>query len=416
MNYNKNYQSFAISLVADYLERKDWIGCLYTCKAWRDGILPVIWKDISICNSTTQSPTPEFLTLHKHLVFSLKIFRNQVGEYAIWYPELCRLVISCDDPQALVSLNPSLEKLKVRAHGRRLALTPGFWEAVSGLSKLSKLTLDSVIVSSNQVRSIWEACAHVQIMHLRQVSFASIEDASRFVDNIPRLRLRKLSWTNCPLPSHDLSQVIRSMQSATKFTLGSSKFGPDSFEALELHFRTLEKLDLLHCEAVTSLMIREILSHCQMLKVLKADSILAVDVIAIQILSCVGIENLQLQIVFDNCSSDRTLDRQVFQVLSAMTQLKCLVCGNNRHQTPDQSRRGLDFRLESGMGALASLTQLSALTLDTITATQQIGEVDVEWMSITWKNLRFVHGYIHIDDSEDSKLKGILRSRQIYVY
>lgn len=76
--------------------------------------------------------------------------------------------------------------------------------------------------------------------------------------------------------------------------------------------------------------------------------------------------------------------------------------------------RGLDFRLEAGLGQLAGLVRLERLDVEGIQQ-QQMGVEDVQWMLRHWPSLRMVEGDLNYHKEEREVLDRIMSAHGFLV-
>jgi hypothetical protein len=76
----------------------------------------------------------------------------------------------------------------------------------------------------------------------------------------------------------------------------------------------------------------------------------------------------------------------------------------------------LEFRLDCGLGQLASLQELRTVEFcseSTMAAPMQLEVKDVEWMICNWKKLEAIHGVLNGDQEVDAQLKDLLGNHGI---
>jgi len=78
----------------------------------------------------------------------------------------------------------------------------------------------------------------------------------------------------------------------------------------------------------------------------------------------------------------------------------------------------LDFRLDCGLGQLASLKELTWLKLSkpvlrSVIKMQRLGMEDVEWMVNNWKKLKEVQGELNSTRSIEAELRNMFASHGI---
>jgi hypothetical protein len=76
----------------------------------------------------------------------------------------------------------------------------------------------------------------------------------------------------------------------------------------------------------------------------------------------------------------------------------------------------LAFRLDCGLGQLATLRELTGLGFYPGGSTkmmQQLGRDDVEWMTENWPKLKIINGRLNEDIEVEAELEGILTSHGV---
>jgi hypothetical protein len=200
----------------------------------------------------------------------------------------------------------------------------------------------------------------------------------------------------------DAARILKSLRHLTVLSLALSKFGLVAFQALRRHFGTLRELVVRSCPSVTSVMLVEILCSCPQLELLEGDVLRASDAVESAQWNCLALKALVVHFAFEDIEQD--LQRLVFERLSKLTRLEKLHVGTNRD--PRESYpNGLDFRLSSGLGALAKLKWITRISF--VGTWQQMGVKDVQWMISTWKHLT-VYGTLNQDPATCSALKDIV--------
>ncbi|KAI8362196.1 hypothetical protein B0O80DRAFT_435266 [Mortierella sp. GBAus27b] len=220
----------------------------------------------------------------------------------------------------------------------------------------------------------------------------------------PHLRSVSLRQEGAILQDSNISMILDGIDQATRVCFpGGSGFGPLAFRALRRHFSHLQELDLLDGRDVESWMLQEILSSCPALTALRAPSLLAKDVVEGSPWVCLKMRALIVGFVFK--SGEENLQPQVFERLSRLSSLEALHVGK---VASGRLQGSLDFRLECGLMALASLKRLTHLFLHG--TRQSIGPLDIAWMVTNWSCLRSIHGTLNTVPGENIRLRRLLRS------
>ncbi|KAG0328846.1 hypothetical protein BGZ99_004334, partial [Dissophora globulifera] len=178
----------------------------------------------------------------------------------------------------------------------------------------------------------------------------------------------------------DLSQVIASMHQATKIDISFGSFGPLSFAALQRHAGTLQHLSIPY--AMDSQMNRNVLCTFTRLEYLKTGDLDAKDIAESGPWACTSLRGMSVMISFG--SGEDSLQPMVFERVSRLVHLEVL---ENRldYISGTEPRHGLSFRLQSGMAALASLSQLRRVEFDS--DIQDMDVDDARWIIDHWKRL-----------------------------
>ncbi|KAF9207783.1 hypothetical protein BGZ59_010963 [Podila verticillata] len=240
--------------------------------------------------------------------------------------------------------------------------------------------------------------------------------------------LQVFSFTATPnrsLTEAQQVQVIEAPQMAIKkLCLEGFDFGLDpvatppshshlrisSFDRLLDRFAlTLTALDLNKCFRVSSKHTQKILTSCPNLEYCVLLGLHVADIF--------GLPRIDLPDREEDASP--VVHAQVFARLAKLTRLQKLNVGNSgglRFHEINQAgwrKDGLDCRLSSGLGALASLTQMQEFSM--VGLHQQLEVQDVVWMTHHWRGLQRVTGslsstnarpLIEVLDKAKIKVKG----------
>ncbi|KAF8938361.1 hypothetical protein EDD21DRAFT_368118 [Dissophora ornata] len=366
-----------------------------------------------------------------------------------------------ENPGALIALNPSLAILEV--YGMNGYLGSAFWRAVAGLPHLQTLLLNyGDMIDDESSELFCESCRNLTSLELVRTSVAKRDayrssifhqmrilrielprnitpmDQLEFIKCCPGLESLVWHWivlqgtvstskefarqvTSGVWPNlqkldlmdlgsqvldEDIAQIIDGMGRATELSFSDSAFGPRAFTALQRQFGNLHQLKLINCSAVTSSMIQEVLCSCPQLLGLRADSLLASDVVEGTPWVCRLMTTLR--VCFSFRDHEERLQPLVFGCLSRLDRLERLYIGYSSEPRQIDDTVPLDIRLRSGLGALASLKEIRQLS---VTSTAQFMDVaEIEWMGDNWKKLEQLHGMLNENRRTNDTLRGLLRT------
>ncbi|KAF9120375.1 hypothetical protein BGW39_011468 [Mortierella sp. 14UC] len=232
-----------------------------------------------------------------------------------------------------------------------------------------------------------------------------------------------------------MATVIRHLPPLKRLSLGSGSFGPLSLQHLrERLFGSLKTLALSGCDNFTSPMVLEVLSNCQQLEEFMAPIVSIKDLRTIpQPWVCRGLRCLEVVFINDEDDSDDTGNDEpdaaggdssggvsksfswvVFEHLSTLHRLEVLnISPTNiwfRTDPRTNKLKGPQFRLDVGLGQLATLTRLKELSLDN--TKQDLRREDVEWMLEQWLMLEKLTGALSTNSDIDEVLGALVERRR----
>ncbi|KAF8924733.1 hypothetical protein BGZ58_001507 [Dissophora ornata] len=458
--------------VANYLSRHDAVQCIQVSRIWHQTFLPFVWEEVEIrggnVGSNPQGPTVEVLQRYCDMVLNLDIQEKVDARYTLNYSKLRSLSLNTSngfqdslaqsyDPTTMIANNPSLLDIAVC----RIDIGASFWNAISQLQHVHSMSLYfERMADTTTVNAFWEACTHLRSLEMLSTFMTGKGDLSRF--KFPRMRELKVDimgldiedqlefMTRCPMleglswespiletwpfrkrlaklagsgawpnlqsldlrgrmADGDAALILHGMQKATKIVLSSSAFGPQAFEALRRHFSTLRVLNLSLCHNVTSLMILQVLTSCPGLEELQGVGVLAKDIAEGATWVCHSLRTLVMDIQFKE--HEQGLQPRVFERLSSLTRLQIFSLGHGMAPEQTTYQNGLDFRLQSGLGALISLKGMRYIKF---TKTRQsLDQEDVQWMIDHWKALGIVVGYLNQNPKIHADLVNLLEAHAI---
>ncbi|KAG0243903.1 hypothetical protein BGX31_010085 [Mortierella sp. GBA43] len=207
----------------------------------------------------------------------------------------------------------------------------------------------------------------------------------------------------------DAARILRNLRRVVKFNLALSKFRVSAFKDLSLHFDTLRELVVRDCPGVSSIMLLHVMHSCPQLETLEGDVIHAKDAVLGDPWRCLALKSLTVHFAFGE--SEQNLQPLIFERLSDLTLLEKLFVYRYRASQVSYPN-GLDFRLQSGLGALAKLRRMSQVSFtDTW---QDLNVEEVQWMISNWKHLSILHGILSKDPDTNSALKSLLKPHLAY--
>ncbi|KAK3819886.1 MAG: hypothetical protein J3Q66DRAFT_163784 [Benniella sp.] len=190
--------------------------------------------------------------------------------------------------------------------------------------------------------------------------------------------------------------------------------------ALGRHYNTLVKLELGDSFFDEDFDLLNILCNCHSLEILHARGGVDADDVAMEgPWTCRLLRELTLGFWFDTEHQD--FHQDVLERLSALDQLESLGIFYRLYDDSPKPYEpsGFEFRLDRGLGQLASLRQLKSLTFvdgsNPLTIKPQLGMEEVEWMTTNWTQLRRVAGQFNRSPEENAKLKDAFIRRGIEV-
>ncbi|KAG0071816.1 hypothetical protein BGZ89_009349 [Linnemannia elongata] len=347
----------------------------------------------------------------------------------------------------IVETNPALTTVEIAEIDR--TPTEVFWKAVADHPGIRKLRFDQVRVDYEHLNDFWKACSGVKVLTLQRCRIANSNDSAdalptnfrqlqelnieNLMQPLPHTQVELLRY--CPqltsfywrgglihglardtllsilgsgrlpnldsmdimgmnLADLDTEHIIQCMSRIRKLAVYQTNFGPSSLRSLEPHFKSIEEINLLQCPLVTSANIALLLRSCSLLRVFKAEAIVSDDIKDGEVWPCH--EHLDtLVLYFDLTLSDHLADCQrTFSLLSKLKALRRL--NISRYVTPHgrpivgDSQKGLQFRLDHGLGQLETLRNLTELYFDG--PPQDMTLAEAHWMEEHWKALRVVRG------------------------
>ncbi|KAI8604494.1 hypothetical protein EDD21DRAFT_412022 [Dissophora ornata] len=209
-------------------------------------------------------------------------------------------------------------------------------------------------------------------------------------------------WTE-----EDTCLIIEGMQCVKKIELGDM-FGPLTSQALQRHFNNLVELEVETSSEVASKLLQNILCSCSALKILVGDGFLAKDVVEGKPWVCLSLESLSICFMFSD--TEQHLQPLIFERLAKLTRLEYLYSAAVRTHFQEKYPVPLQFRLQSGLDALSGLWRMESFAAS---HSKSLGEDELRWMLVHWKNLISVSADVDIDDVMKIELENLFKSRGI---
>ncbi|KAF9276758.1 hypothetical protein BGZ68_009770 [Mortierella alpina] len=245
----------------------------------------------------------------------------------------------------------------------------------------------------------------------------------------PRLKELELQGSYVRIFNEDMMTLLSSFKRNLEVLhVAHSFLDVGAFELLRKSFSSLTELDLTHCPFVTDLMVREVMGSCSSLTLLRAGKVQARVMVEGKPWVCKSLTTLGLYFIFttegvseaDELTRRDELQMRVFERLSELQDLETLVLGDTiglwyQEWLDRPPQRGLELRLEKGLGRLSTLHRLKHLYID---KTYQLLEPkDYTWLLDHWPNLEVVDGKVNIDDWKiNSDFQSALRKKTERVY
>ncbi|KAF9396408.1 hypothetical protein BGX21_009540, partial [Mortierella sp. AD011] len=192
---------------------------------------------------------------------------------------------------------------------------------------------------------------------------------------------------------------------------------PSTFELLRnLHFETIQKIDLIYCEGNTSQWSIQILTSCPGLESFRAKGIKAQDILQAsqqRPWACRGLRELTvfIDMGFQNNGPNRRFTpeelvqcRSIFRLLADLRELHtldmltsyayaCDPCNLNYHRDPHHPRHllvPLPIRLKAGLDLMQNSTKLEKVWF--WGGRQYLPKRELNWMVLNWKRLKNLAG------------------------
>ncbi|KAF9358947.1 hypothetical protein BGX26_000553 [Mortierella sp. AD094] len=367
---------------------------------------------------------------------------------------------------ALIRNCPTLTTIHLSTN--RSVLTNEIWDAIRKNTNTRALQLSNIKIDWRQAIDFWRVCTALERLEMDtcffEIPLHFRDSLSELSETFPRIRelkfndlrihphyqyeliarcpeLRSLSWRGKrtrPFPMQelhisiscfnlfsnldsldvagssmqdpDIYLAIKYMQKPIKkLGLSRSQFGPWSFEALELHFHTLQELDLTDCRNVKSKEIASILRSCPLLIYFKAGTLSSLDVEDYDPWACANrLLTLHLYIEVEESEVERA-SRRVFNCLSALTSLQELnIAGRGRNKRSSlQKAKPLQLRLDCGLAYLSKLWHMKKFYFGE--RGQEMTMDEGKWIKEHWRMLQSIQGRFNKNSIVNSQIQELFQ-------
>ena len=109
--------------------------------------------------------------------------------------------------------------------------------------------------------------------------------------------------------------------------------------------------------------------------------------------------------------TEQHLQPLIFERLAKLTRLGYVYSGTARASFQKKYPVPLQFRLQSGLDALSGLWRMNYFNASG--RSQSLGEDELRWMLIHWKELMTVSAFVDIDGGTKIELENLFQSRGI---
>ncbi|KAF8940694.1 hypothetical protein EDD21DRAFT_199200 [Dissophora ornata] len=369
---------------------------------------------------------------------------------------------------ALIRETPSLSA--VRLSGWQSIPAVGIWDAIRENRQVTRLALSHINISFTTVAPFLQACttleelelngciiwnpwrSHVgslwipkslpRLQHIRWESLINIrgEDQVRLMALCPEIRsiywrggvsgqfpmnvflehltagafpnLESLDVLGRGIHDSTIEAVVKRMKPMKTLNFVQTEFGRASLDALQLHYQTLQELNLTQCHQVKSADIMKLLRSCPLLTMFKAETLTSSNVDENERWACA--ERLrELVLYFELDGHDpRSESQRVFECLSNLTALRRLNISKYNTQMSRQQTSSsvpLQLRLDHGMGQLSTLKHLEAIYFNMTDQTMTMNEG--MWMKRNWRCLSLVRGRFSLSPHVNMQLEQLFMGR-----
>ncbi|KAI8604493.1 hypothetical protein EDD21DRAFT_412021 [Dissophora ornata] len=402
--------------IAEHLREVDLVRCLRVCWSWHDTFLPL---DLYMMDWSGNYPF--VFPRMQYLFFRLS---HAITPSPANYPAL------------FIVRNQSLVKLHIRNLNSNIDYQ--LWKVLQELPHLKELGLEESSIQEDDTVRFWTVCENLENLLLKEVTFpeGATPHASRCFWNIRKLQLYGVDGIEleeqfrfisaCPnledlvwysIFTVDLEDGLEDdgdmggpyFEEFAKDIDLQDRFSALIFQALQRHFSHLVELEVEARDEVASKQLQIILCSCPALKKLVGGGVLAKDVVEGKPWVCLSLQSLVICFMF--CGTEQHLQPLIFERLAKLTRLEYLFSGTAKAYFQEKYTVPLQFCLESGLDALSGLWRMNCFT--TRGDSTFLGESELRWMLVHWKDLISVSAEANIDDDKKIELENLFKSRGI---
>ncbi|KAG0239948.1 hypothetical protein B0O80DRAFT_455372 [Mortierella sp. GBAus27b] len=463
--------------MAPFMTPKDLLTCICVCRQWHESFSPFLWHSITVpCDWADSKSFPALDALQKnaHRVRELTLnasdgltpflracsnlkqlvvygnhittpkpdlwdeltsllWRNPTLEWIIFgfasgeaapttflraLPEACPNLKGYESSQGRYTNRDQIEALMYAIN--RLKVAASRYESFDNTPSIrwtfphiQDLTLKDAkgLSTQAQVDMICQ-CPNLQILRWtvgREARFPVQEFCKRVPTACPNLR--RLCMDGCGMPDpEDVGRFLSSISRLELLLLCGCNITKRTFESLGRHFNVLETLDVVDCFNVKSWMIQQVLESCPNLTTLRTSVLKMQDIVQGKEWAAVQLRHLEVNMVQTKATADSVQESwTTFGQLSRLTRLQHLSIASQSWAP----RRGLLFRIESGLDQLRTLTKLRVLDLGR--SFQQMGAEEITWIKDHLENLTKVEGMMHTNWEQHLAMANMLLQKGIEV-
>ncbi|KAF9929351.1 hypothetical protein BGZ67_006387 [Mortierella alpina] len=296
-----------------------------------------------------------------------------------------------------------------------------------GFANLRSLVLDRSYLPNDHQLQTFQACPAIE--HLTWKSRAGKLPIMNFLFFLSSGRFHSVSSLDLSdasaMSDLDFASVLKYTPQLTCMNAKGTLFGREATKVLLEHHRhpLLKRLNTLDCPNFTALEAQDVLEHCEQLQIFYAPAVSATEMGRIR-WRCLQLRELDICITEIDQLPLRTphhRHHEIYQQLAALTQLRVLRLGDpgrpsftppssnpqrrpstnrdiNMHPPPIPVSSMLDLTLDSGIGALSTLTRLQELDCEKMQARMEF--MELQWIVQTWRRLERLVGCVHPNQAQ----------------
>ncbi|KAF9958075.1 hypothetical protein BGZ72_000940 [Mortierella alpina] len=314
-----------------------------------------------------------------------------------------------------------------------------------GFKNLRSLVLDRSYLPNDHQLQTFQSCPAIEHLTWRsRTGTLPIMNFLFFLSSGQFHSVTSLDLSNATASDVDFANVLKHLPQLTRLNAKKTLFGREATKALlenQSPQQLLKRLNTLDCPNFTALEAQDVLENCERLQVFYAPAVSALEMGRIR-WRCWALEELDVCITdIDKLPPQRTTNRhrEIYMQLAVLTNLRVLRLGDPGRPSfsppSDPQRREyaneedvdmhphhpasslLDLKLESGLGALSTLTRLQELDCEKMQARMEFAEL--QWIAQTWRRLHRVVGSVHPNlaqrDLSNEFLRDVFAGLQVHL-